>query len=377
MFEEIRRSAEAPMHNAKSLPFKAYSDTEYYKLEEQYIFRDEWVFVCHEKQIPNKGEFLNITLINESILIVRGADDKIRALSNTCRHRGTKLTCEPKGECKKFVCPYHAWSYGNDGKLLGAAFTLKNELDKKAHNLHQFNTEVWQGLVFINLSGTATPLGDRYKEVEKYFEQFNYSACIKAFTSPTEQWASNWKLAVENGIESYHLFMVHKETLETITPTKEAFYLEGGKDFSITAGKMEGVNGGFKEWLFGENKEEDYYVLLSLAPNFVGILNHESLSWIAIFPTGEESCEIHIAGVNPYGTGGSKDEQEFTQAFLEEDKEMCEMVQTNMRSHYAKGGKLLEVERILVDFHHYLASRVFGSRVEEYYASDEVKKWRI
>lgn len=376
MFEHIKEVAQAPMHTAQSLPFEAYSSKKFYDLEKQHIFRDEWVFVCHEKQIENEGEFINLTIADESVLIIRGSDGKIRALSNVCRHRGTKLTCETKGECKKFVCPYHAWSYGDDGKLLGAAFAHKDELDKNTHHLHQFNLEIWQGLVFINLSGTAETLGNRYKEVEKYLEQFNYKACIKAFESPSEQWTSNWKLAVENGIESYHLFMVHKETLETITPTKEAFYLEGGKDFSVTAGKMKSRSGGLKEWIFGENKTKDYYVLLSLAPNFVGILNHESLSWIAIFPTGEENCEVHIAGVNPYGTGGSKDEQEFTQAFLAEDKEICEMVQTNMHSHYAKGGKLLDIERIVVDFHHYIASRVFNSDVEPYYISKEAREWK-
>jgi phenylpropionate dioxygenase-like ring-hydroxylating dioxygenase large terminal subunit len=376
MFQHIKEIAEAPMQTACSLPFEAYSSKEYYKLEKEHIFQDEWVFVCHEKQIANEGEFINLTIADESVLIVRGNDRKVRALSNVCRHRGTKLTCETKGKCKKFICPYHAWRYGDNGELLGATFTHKDELNKNIHHLHQFNLEVWQGLVFVNLSGTAQPLGDRYREVEKHLKQFNYSACTKAFEAPSEQWASNWKLAVENGIESYHLFMVHKETLETITPTKEAFYLEGGKDFSVTAGKMKSVHGNLKEWIFGKNQTKNYYILLFLAPNFVGILTYESLSWIAIFPTQAENCEVHIAGVNPYGIRGSKDEQEFTQAFLTEDKEICEMVQTNMRSHYAKGGKLLEIERIVVDFHHYIASRLFNSDVEPYYISQEAKEWK-
>jgi len=371
MSENIIKIAQAPMSLAQSLPFEAYTSEAFYAQEEKHIFQDEWVFVCHEKQLASKGAFMTLTLLNESILIVRGSDEKLRALSNSCRHRGTKLTCESKGECKKFVCPYHAWSYGDDGRVQGTPFAEKGEVDKQAHKLHEFNLEIWQGLVFINLSGTAKPLGDRYKKVEKYLEQFNYTACTKAFEAPREQWDCNWKLAVENGIESYHLFMVHQETLETVTPTKEAFYLEGGKDFSITAGKMKSSTGKLTQWLLGENKESDHYVLLFLAPNLIAILSYESLTWISIFPTGTNSCEVHVAGVNAYGSQGSKEEQEFSQAFLAEDKEICEMVQGNMYSHYAKGGKLLEVERIVVDFHHYLANRVFKSEVEGYYVSEE------
>jgi len=374
MLEQLKEISSQNMNDAQSLPFEAYTSNEVYEKELQTIFENDWVFVCHEKELEQENDYFSMILANEPIIIRRLKDGSIKAFSNICRHRGTMLVKEGFGNEKKLVCPYHAWTYDDAGKLIAAPFSKKHEVNKEEHCLKQFACEIWQGLVFVNLSGTAQPLSNRYKEVEKYLDMFNYKEATKAFKTPFDSWQSNWKLAVENGIESYHLFMIHKETLETVTPTKEAFYLEGGDDYTVTAGAMKDSSINLN-WLFGENKSKDFYVLISLPPSFVGILTYEGLGWISINPTSATTCEVRSAGVNAYGSAGSKSEQEFSNAFLQEDKEICEAVQKAMKSKYSKGGKLLEVERIVVDFHNYLAKRMFGIDKQSYHVSDECYEW--
>jgi len=374
MLNELENIASQDISKAESLPFGAYTSNEVYEKEMQSIFENDWVFVCHEKEIAEENDYFSMILADEPIIIRRLKDGSIKALSNICRHRGTMLVKEGFGNTKKLVCPYHAWTYDEKGKLLAAPFSLKEEVNKEAHCLKEFSCELWQGLIFINLSGTALPLSSRYKEIEKYLEIFNYKEATKAFKAPFESWDSNWKLAIENGIESYHLFMIHKETLETVTPTKEAFYLEGGADYTVTGGAMKDSSINLN-WLLGENKSKDFYVLISLPPSFVGILTYEGLSWIAINPKNATSCEVRAGGVNTYGSAGSKSEQGFSNAFLQEDKEICEAVQKAMKSKYSKGGKLLEVERIVVDFHNYLAAKMFGVNNGNYHVSDECYEW--
>ena len=166
---------------------------------------------------------------------------------------------------------------------------------------------------------------------------------------------------MENAMESYHLFKVHKETLETVTHTKQAFYLEGGHNWSLTGGKYTDTIGKLTKWLVGEGSPVDqHYVLVSLPPSFVGILSHDSLAWIGIYPSGATECTVRTGALSIQASV-SQSEEEFTAAFLAEDKMICERAQKGMASTHGRGGSLLGAERVVVDFHQYLASRISGN----------------
>ena len=136
------------------------------ELEREEIFRKEWVCLGRVEEVPNPGDYLTTELIDEPLIVVRGQDKKVRVLSNVCRHRSSVIL-EGTGNAKNFVCPYHAWTYANDGQLLRAPYMDKVKgFQVKNCRLPEFATEVWHGFVYVNLDGKAKPLAPRLKALE-------------------------------------------------------------------------------------------------------------------------------------------------------------------------------------------------------------------
>ena len=367
LYEE---TASASLEDAYSLPFPVYYDKEIFRLEADKIFHKEWIFICSEADLPEVGDYFAFDLAGESIEIIRGTDHQLRAISNNCRHRGTQLLDHGHGNISKTItCPYHAWVYDTQGTFIGAPFTGNIKVDKTTHCLSNFNLDTWLGLVFINLSQDPPSLSERFSGIESFCDIYQPEKFDIAIKGEQEYWSANWKLAMENAMESYHLFKVHKETLEQYTPTKEAYYVAGSANWTLTGGKIKDSSGAISKWLRGDYPEAyNHYLLFSLPPAFVGVMTYDSFSWISILPSGSETTSIrsgaltskHYDSQDPQG-------QEFTAAFFAEDKWICERVQKGMYSKHGCGGKLVEMERVIVDFHQYLASRLFGSTPNKYF----------
>ena len=228
LLEQYRSVASASLDSAVSLPFAVYHDKEIYQLESEKIFRNEWVFVCAERSLPDSGDYLAMELAGESIAIIRGKDGRLRALSNNCRHRGTPLLEPGFGNvAKTIVCPYHAWSYDTQGALMGIPFPGAVTIKKGDHCLPEFHLGIYMGLVFVNLSDAPRPLEHRFSGIESLIEVFEPQRFDTALPPSEEHWHANWKLTMENAMESYHLFKVHRDTLEQVTPTRSAYYVAG------------------------------------------------------------------------------------------------------------------------------------------------------
>ena len=117
-----------------SLPAWTYADPEFAAVEAERIFRPSWQIVCHASDVPNAGDWHSLDYIGESVIVVRGQDDVLRAFTNVCRHRGSRLVDGASGCAKKLVCPYHRWTYDLDGSLF-AAGRMAPDFDKSAHGL--------------------------------------------------------------------------------------------------------------------------------------------------------------------------------------------------------------------------------------------------
>lgn len=351
-------AASLSLPEAKCLPFILYTDQSAYELERKKVFHKDWVFVCAEQQLPEFGDYFALTIAEEPVVIICGKDNQLRALSNVCRHRGTLLNDEGMGQVKRMVCPYHAWTYETDGRLIGIPHAASSEVDKASHCLPEFVLEVWQGLVFVNLASNPESLSERYAYIDRYLARYNYAQFNTCYGGGIEHWQCNWKVAMENAMESYHLFKVHRDTLEAVTPTKQAFYLEGGVNWSLTGGKYKNTSGKLTRWLMGEGDIADqHYVLVSLPPSFVGILSRESLAWISVHPLSATECVVRSGALSIKGRA-DQSEDEFTAAFFAEDKMICERVQRGMNASHSRGGSLVDMERVVVDFHQFLASRL-------------------
>lgn len=251
---------------------------------------------------------------------------------------------------------------------MGVPFAGEVAIDKGDHCLPEFHLDVYMGLVFVNLSDTPRPLADRFGGIESMLEAFEPQRFDTALPSSEEHWQANWKLAMENAMESYHLFKVHRSTLEQVTPTRGAYYVAGNAEWTLTGGEMKDDAGALEKWFRGSYPDVyHHYLLISLPPSFVGIMDYSSLGWISVYPTGSDQCHIRSGALTEGGYGSEdKDSQAFTEAFFAEDKAICERVQKGMYSQKGRGGKLVEMERVVVDFHQFLASRLFGSAVDPF-----------
>lgn len=363
LIEQLQQEMMAPHGQARALPFAAFTDPELFALEQRNIFANEWQFLCMEEEIATPGSYLAAQIAGEPIVAIRGEDGELRVFSNLCRHRGTPLLDAGFGQIdKNIVCPYHAWAYTTQGALKAVPFNKEVEVDKPRYGLKPFRLEIWYGLVFVHLGDRPAALRERLSGLDELIAVFEPEKFDRAVPGKSECWRANWKLAVENGIESYHLFKVHQETLEQYTPTRDAYYVAGSSEWVLTGGKMQ-QEAGLMERLLGAADQGVYgqYLLIFIAPSFIGIMSYGRLDWLCAQPLDVGQTEIRSGSI-----GQSKwlvDEpgsQSFTDAFYAEDRQICERLQQGMQSQLADAGPLVDMERVLVDFHQFLGSRLFN-----------------
>ena len=146
-----------------SLPGWAYWDPEFFELERQVVFRKSWHLVCHVNDVRAPGDYLTFRFLNESILTVRGTDGVVRSFHNVCRHRAARLLDGEQGNCgKRITCPYHAWTYATDGRLVGlpqrAGYPGMNTND---YGLAEVEQEIWRGFVFVRFAPGLPSVADQ------------------------------------------------------------------------------------------------------------------------------------------------------------------------------------------------------------------------
>jgi phenylpropionate dioxygenase-like ring-hydroxylating dioxygenase large terminal subunit len=201
-----------------------YTSREYFKREQDMIFRRAWLLVGREDEIPHAGDFImrDVPPVNASVVITRGKDDVVRAFHNTCSHRGVALVCQERGRSLTFRCPYHAWTYRIDGSLSSVPSEEDfPHVDKDKNGLASIHLEIWSGFIFLNfaaepeltlrefLAGTDTLLDGAP------FDQFPF------FIEVTDEIDCNWKNLVNAFNEGYHVSILHSKTLRPAVVTSD------------------------------------------------------------------------------------------------------------------------------------------------------------
>jgi|TARA_R110002096_G_scaffold257381_1_gene450830 phenylpropionate dioxygenase-like ring-hydroxylating dioxygenase large terminal subunit len=192
-----------------SLEQAFYKNPDLYKKEIENIFHKHWILAGHISQIPEVGDFFLFEFANESIIVTRSKDGSIKALLNVCRHRGSRVCLEDKGNAKAFTCPYHAWSFDLDGKLIAARY-MNDDFDKSENGLHRAHVELAGGLIFISLAEHPLSLSQMQDDLADVFDQFGFDN-MKLAIQKTYPINANWKLANENYQECYHCAPSHKD----------------------------------------------------------------------------------------------------------------------------------------------------------------------
>ncbi len=212
--EEGYRRAIAPMDQASGLPKAAFWSPEWLALEQERIFRRSWNFAGVEAELPEAGSIMPVEVGGAPLILLRDREGTVRAFHNICRHRGTKLVAEP---CRKPVitCPYHAWSYRLDGKLkVRPHFMGPDQHDRFTDgagpdlDLLAVRTEIWNGCIFLDLSGEAGALADWLQPMLQRTSSYDFSR-IRWIGKRSYTIKANWKLVLENYMEGYHVFAAH------------------------------------------------------------------------------------------------------------------------------------------------------------------------
>ena len=194
-----------------SLPAQFYTDPAIFELERERIFFRSWLFVGHITDIPEPGDYFTTKVFNQNVIVIRGQNGEIRAFYNVCRHRGHELL-DTKGRVTRITCPYHAWTYALDGKLVGVrnADRVKNFCASN-FPLTPVRLETLAGLIFINLDSDARPLADAAEGLDAEIRAFA-PECDTLVHAHRDRHVMkcNWKIAVENWSECYHCAVVHK-----------------------------------------------------------------------------------------------------------------------------------------------------------------------
>jgi phenylpropionate dioxygenase-like ring-hydroxylating dioxygenase large terminal subunit len=208
---------------AVTLPPEIYTSEEFLGFERRSVFAHEWLCVGRASRIPQVGDYFTTTVNNEPIIVTRAKDGSVRAFSSICRHRGMQVV-DGEGNCTKFTCPYHLWSYDLTGRLLGAPAMERTEsFDKKDFPLPALKVELWQGFVFVHFDHDASPLAPTLAAYEPYLEHYRLeeAVCPGTFTLTDLPW--NWKVMFENFNDGYHANRLH-HTIQDFCPSELAAF---------------------------------------------------------------------------------------------------------------------------------------------------------
>jgi Rieske 2Fe-2S family protein len=213
-----------PTLEASTLPPRVYHDPAVFAYELDAWFAGDWVSVGREEDALAPGQYFLASVAGDNVIVVRGNDGVLRGLLNVCRHRGATVVEEPCGTVPRFQCPYHAWVYDLEGRLKQPRHTeLLVDFDPEAWGLLPVRVDTWQGIVYVDLSGSAAPLPAFLGNITEHFDRFDLAALRRARRIDYDVKA-NWKALVENYLECYHCPGVHPQ-LNKITPYNLGSYL--------------------------------------------------------------------------------------------------------------------------------------------------------
>jgi Rieske 2Fe-2S family protein len=283
----FRKTAETFAAGAKTLAQQYFASPEVFAEEQDRIFSTQWVLVGHQSQLAEAGDYFVAEVASESLIIVRDKGGELQGFYNVCRHRGTRLREDRNGHLSAIQCPYHAWTYGLDGRLIGAPHMDQVPgFDKTNYSLHAANLALWEGFIFVSLEDASTQRGG-YISLEEWFApltgKFSHWNLPKLRAAKRIEYdvKANWKLMFENYSECYHCPGVHP-MLSKVSPydsaendltkgpflggfmkiNKGAGLTMSGKACALPVGKIENLQEVFYYSIFPN-------MLLSLHPEYV------------------------------------------------------------------------------------------------------------
>ncbi|MDD9983360.1 MAG: aromatic ring-hydroxylating dioxygenase subunit alpha [Gammaproteobacteria bacterium] len=292
--EAVERSIE----EARCLPAEAYTNERFLDLERRTLFSNRWICIGLVDDVPEPGDATPLEVAGTSVILTRDAAGAVHVFHNYCRHRGLKILTEAVRGRSRFTCPYHAWTYALDGRLLRAPHfdgPGRHRTDP-VDGLSRVRCAVWHRLVFVNLSGDAPEFADHIAPLERRWASYDLSI-LRHAESRSCDIAANWKLAVENFVDYYHLPTVHKglnsySAMEDHYPIREGdlFFGQGNASYAPS----DEATGALPVFPDLDAAERSVTEAICLFPNLLVTLFHDNLRIILVEPDGAGRCRERI-----------------------------------------------------------------------------------
>lgn len=358
------------LSRAGHLPGEIYASEELYRRELDELFYKDWIFVGREEQFPNPGDYEAKRIIDRPVLISRAADGTLGAYHNMCVHRGVEIA-DGKGNARHFKCPYHGWTYGLDGQLLGAAYMKDSEdFAPRSCRLPPVNLEIWRGNIFISFAETPRPFEEAIAEFEKDFAQLHTENCrLVDVTKMTL--ACNWKFLHENLMDFYHVGVLHVNTFGARfgwTPDNVTLKPEGGITIRYDAAPStpDGISlFGKAPWL--EDQENSFACTGFRLPNLTMFGRIDCVKLMTAWPVGPHKCEVLIYTLLPeeFAKDPELDQKlavykDYQMQIYEEDRSMIESMQKAMALPNYAPGRMSVMEKAIHHFLNGYLERMYG-----------------
>lgn len=374
--EELARSFDASTvatAEACTLPPSLYTSEEFFAFEKDAIFGHEWLCVGRTAQVPEPGDYVALTLVDEPLVMVRGKDGQVRVLSSVCQHRGMTVA-EGAGHCGTFKCPYHHWIYGLDGRLLGAQSMEQTVgFDKADWGLPALRTEEWHGFVFVTFDDDAPALAPRLARLEPFVANFDLDNCVGPQTDRFDGMPWNWKIMFENFNDGYHANKLHQGVHDFCRSEDAAFEAWDDADGAIfRTNGFTHIDGGFNATqkallpIFPDvTEEERWRVTFALLPPTLTIgLSPDQVFYFLIRPVSAGTIDIEIGYLfHPSALDDPLFEERFAmsslgvQGIVAQDVDATTRVQRGLRSRFAPRGRYAWQEETHRQFNRWLVQR--------------------
>jgi choline monooxygenase len=294
-----------PLNTAKGLPNEHYIDDKIFQEEKESVLFSNWSAIGFAKDTPKVGDVNPTTFLGMPLLVVRDNDKKVRVYQNTCRHRGMVLISERRNIRGTIRCPYHSWCYGLDGQLRstphvgGPGQNTHPDIKRNELGLVEIRSHVFMDVVFVNISNNAASFEEVHSDIINQWQEFDKPLYHNEDSSFELTVKSNWKLAVENYCESYHLPWVHPG-LNLVSRLEDHYHIEntlkysgqGSYVYSQLKGKDNEVFPDFdglkKKW----NTASEY---ISLYPNVLLGVHRDHTYAIILEPISTNKTREHVA----------------------------------------------------------------------------------
>lgn len=359
-----------------TLPGSAYVDPAVFDAECARIFEDMWFCAARESDLPKPGSFRTVQVGRESILISRTRRGEVRAFYNVCRHRGARICTEDAGErARSFQCPYHAWTYDFEGKLVAAPnLTKMPDIDRVEYGLRAVHVRSWLGYVWVSLADEPPSFEDTVQQevVDRLGTLDNIAgydvANLAVGRRIVYDVAANWKLIVENFMECYHCATIHPELTEVLPEFADGlaaqYFVNHGAAFGddIAGFTVDGSEGLGVIPGLEEDRDRKYYAITIRPQVFVNLVP-DHVIFHRMYPMAADrtvvECDwLYLPDVVESGRDVTASVELFHRV-NQQDFEACERTQPAMSSKlYAAGGVLVPSEHHIAGFHDWVTAKL-------------------